>query len=85
MEDTFQISDPKYVTHGDYLSFTIKDGSVTLPATISRTALAVLGNAHTQTDMETFQTHTERIRKAAYEMRRVNPGLDLIALGSSNF
>ncbi|KVK74271.1 hypothetical protein WS90_31165 [Burkholderia cepacia] len=85
MEDTFTIVDPKYVTTGDYLAFTIKDGPASVHAKISRSALAVLDNSGKYTDIEIFEIHNERIRKAAYEMRRVNPGLDYIALSSNNF
>lgn len=85
MEGSFEICDVKTVTTGDYLAFTIKDGSATIPATISRTALAVLDQGGGLAPREVFEKHKERIRRAAYEMRRVNPGLDLISLGSLNF
>lgn len=83
MDTGFQISDAQSPTTGDYLSFTITDGDVTIPGRISGTALAILGP-----DMEreaSFEANRERIRKAAFEMRRVNPGLDMINLGSVNF
>ncbi|MFP3703383.1 hypothetical protein SB783_05220 [Paraburkholderia sp. SIMBA_009] len=85
MEETFEIVDPKAVTQGDYLTFTIRDGNVTLPGRISRSALAVLDRTGKHDDLEIFEIHLQHIRRAAYEMRRVNPGLDLIALGSNNF
>ncbi|MFH5249843.1 hypothetical protein ACGTRS_01210 [Burkholderia semiarida] len=83
MDASFQISDAQSPTTGDYLSFTITDGDVAIPARISGSALAVLSP---DLDREaSFVANRERIRKAAYEMRRVNPGLDRILLGSDNF
>ncbi|WP_321852710.1 hypothetical protein [Burkholderia diffusa] len=83
MDASFQISNAQSPTLGDYLSFTITDGTVTVPGRISGTALAVLSP---DLDRETaFEANRERIRKAAFEMRRVNPGLDMINLGSNNF
>ncbi|WP_059885415.1 hypothetical protein [Burkholderia ubonensis] len=83
MDANFQISSAESPTTGDYLSFTITDGTVKLPGRISGSALAVLSPG---LDREaSFEANRERIRKAAYEMRRVNPGLDRIVLGSNNF
>ncbi|GLU32567.1 DUF1488 family protein [Trinickia caryophylli] len=85
MEDSFEIFDVRTVETGDYLSFTVKDGSDEIPATISRTALAVLDQGGNHDAGAVFEAHKERIRKAAYEMRRRNPGVSSIRLGSSNF
>jgi hypothetical protein len=85
MEETFQISDPKRETAGDYISFTVSDCGQKIPATISRTALVVLAQGESLDDIMIFETHRERIRKAAYEMRRTNPTLDVLMLGSLNF
>ncbi|MBU9618126.1 hypothetical protein [Burkholderia multivorans] len=83
MDASFQISDAQSPTTGDYLSFTITDGAVTLPGKISATALAILSP---DLDREaSFEANRERIRKAAFDMRRVNPGLDMINLGANNF
>lgn len=83
MDASFQISDAQSPTPGDYLSFTITDGAVTLLGRISGSALAVLSP---DLDREaSFKANREKIRKAAYEMRRVNPGLDMIILGTQNF
>ncbi|KVQ76940.1 RelA/SpoT domain-containing protein [Burkholderia multivorans] len=83
--DAFRISDPKDKTTGDFVSFKIIDGNHELPGRISRSALAVLGSLHNEDDLVTFENHKERIRKAAFNIRRMNPLLDLIALGSSDF
>jgi len=85
MDDSFQISDPAAETTGDFLVFTIIDGESRVPARISRTALAIFDVNRTGDDRAVFAANKERIRGAAYEMRRVNPHLDLIALGSLNF
>ncbi|MBF6987232.1 hypothetical protein [Cupriavidus sp. IK-TO18] len=85
MESSFQIIEPKAVTLGDFLSFTIIDGDKRIPGRISRTALAVLDSTRTGDDLAVFAVNEERIREAAYKMRRVNPHLDLIALGTLNF
>ncbi|WP_313817833.1 hypothetical protein [Cupriavidus sp.] len=85
MEDGFQISDPAKSTTGDYLMFTVSDGDRQIPGRISRTALAIFDVGRSGDDMAVFAANKERIRRAAYEMRRVNPHLDLIALGSLNF
>ncbi|MBR8221253.1 hypothetical protein [Burkholderia ambifaria] len=83
MDASFQISDAESPTPGDYLSFTITDGSVTVPGIISGRALAILGP---ELDREaSFEANRDRIRKAAFEMRRVNPGLSMIILDSNNF
>ena len=85
MEETFQIFDPKCETTGDYISFTVTDCGQKIPATISRTALVVLAQGEPLDDIMIFETHRERIRKAAYQMRRVNPTLSVLMLGSMNF
>lgn len=83
MDDSFQISAPTFPTTGDYVSFTICDGDKKKPARISGTALAILGTS--ADPRETFSANIERIRRAAYEMSRRNPMLDIIILGSNNF
>ncbi|UVE68721.1 hypothetical protein L2Y90_18280 [Burkholderia pyrrocinia] len=85
MDEAFRISDPTDKTTGDFVSFKISDGDQTFPGRISRTALAILRGAIDADDLATFETHKERIRAAAFNMRRTNPSLDLIALGSNNF
>lgn len=85
MDESFQISAPKAVITGDYLAFTITDGEKQIPASISRTALATLAQGKPHNDLAVFEAHSERIRRAAFEMRRVNPTLDVIKLGSRNF
>lgn len=85
MDEAFRISDPTDKTTGDFVSFTISDGDKTFPGRISRTALAILRGAIDADDLATFENHKERIRAAALNMRRTNPSLDLIALGSNNF
>lgn len=83
MDDSFQISAPEIPTAGDFLSFVICDGDRKRPARISGTALAILGNS--ADPKATFLANIERIRRAAYEMVRRNPTLDIIILGSGNF
>jgi hypothetical protein len=85
MDETFRVSDPKDKTKGDFVSFMVSDGNQTVPGRISRTALALLRGPKDDDDLTTFDTHKERIRAAAFHMRRMNPSLDLIALGSNNF
>lgn len=85
MDEAFRILDPTDKTTGDFVSFTISDGDQVLPGRISRTALAILRGPSGADDLATFDTHKERIRTAALSMRRRNPSLDLIALGSNNF
>ncbi|HEF4778992.1 TPA: hypothetical protein SAP37_003856 [Burkholderia multivorans] len=81
----FRIEDPTDKTTGDFVSFKIFDGDRQLPGRISRSALAVLGSRHNTDDLATFETHKERIRAAAFDMRLKNPSLSLLALGSNNF
>ncbi|ALF88550.1 MULTISPECIES: DUF1488 family protein [Ralstonia solanacearum species complex] len=85
MDESFQISAPKAVITGDYLAFTITDGEKQIPASISRTALATLAQGKPHNDLAVFEAHSERIRRAAFEMRRVNSTLDVVKLGSHNF
>lgn len=85
MYESFRISVPDKESTGDFLSFTVHDGDKSLPGRISGTALAVLRKANIETDFETFANNHERIRRAAFEMRRSDPSLELIALGSDNF
>lgn len=85
IEKTFQIVDPVIVTKGDYVIFTIKDGEKTFPAQISGTALAVLDKSQALTPLDAFHAHHDRIRDAAYKMRRANPSLDVILLSAGNF
>lgn len=84
MDEAFRILDPTDNTIGDFVSFTVLDGDQAFPGRISRTALAVLRGASDGDDLATFETHKELIRTAALNMRRANPSLDLIALGSNN-
>ncbi|MGE8672899.1 MAG: RelA/SpoT domain-containing protein [Achromobacter kerstersii] len=84
MDEAFHISDPTDNTIGDFVSFTISDGDKTFPGRISRTALAILRGRGDGDDLITFETHKTRIRAAALNMRRTNPSLDVIALGSNN-
>ena len=68
------------------MSFVIQDGKEMIAGRISNTALAVLNNGKVfDSPIEVFNAHTDRIKKAAYEMRRMNPHFELIALGSNNF
>ncbi len=83
--EAFRISDPSDSKTGDFVSFTISDEDKTIPGRISRTALAILRAGGNADDLATFETHKERIRAAALDMRKANPSLGLIALGSSNF
>ncbi|MEX3994788.1 RelA/SpoT domain-containing protein [Paraburkholderia sp. EG286A] len=85
MDDAFRIYDPTDKTRGDFVSFTISDGDQTVPGRISRTALAILRSPNDGDDLATFEAQKEKIRAAAFNMRRLNPSLDLIALGSNNF
>ncbi|WP_412021939.1 hypothetical protein [Burkholderia cepacia] len=83
MDDSFQISNAVSPTIGDYLSFTITDGSVRVPGRISGSALAMLGP-----DLKreaAYVANFERIRKAAFDMRRRNPDLSIIILSTNNF
>jgi hypothetical protein len=84
MDAAFQISKPSDKTLGDYLTFEITDGALIIPATISRSALAEFDRSGIS-EIAIFEANREKICKASYEMRRVNPGLGLIALGSGNF
>lgn len=85
MNEAFRISDPTDKTRGDFVSFTISDGEQTVPGRISRTALTILRGPNDGDDLATFEAQKEKIRAAAFSMRRLNPSLDLIALGSNNF
>ncbi|WP_426396866.1 RelA/SpoT domain-containing protein [Ralstonia sp. R-29] len=86
MDDSFSIGPPRSDTTGDYVSFVIQDGKEMIAGRISNTALAVLNNGKVfDSPIEVFNAHTDRIKKAAYEMRRMNPHFELIALGSNNF
>ncbi|AQW32346.1 hypothetical protein JK151_20585 (plasmid) [Ralstonia syzygii subsp. celebesensis] len=86
MDDSFSIGPPRPDTAGDYVSFVIRDGQEMITARISNTALAVLNNGEVfDNPIAIFNANTDRIRKSAYEMRRMNPHLELIALGSNNF
>ncbi|WP_186150880.1 hypothetical protein [Burkholderia gladioli] len=85
MESTFDIHSPKTVTNGDYVGFIITDGPTVIEAQISRTALAVLHQDQGFESVGAFETHKQRIRKAAYEMVRRNPGLNPILLDDGNF
>ncbi|AQW29064.1 hypothetical protein ACKZDW_10465 [Ralstonia syzygii subsp. celebesensis] len=85
MDAEFQIVDPKFVTTGDYVSFTVVDGPKRVPGRISRSALAVLDKGNNSEPSAIFEEHLEEIRKAAHMMRRVNPTLDVIFLASNDF
>ncbi|SCU75568.1 conserved hypothetical protein [Cupriavidus necator] len=86
MGDNFQITAPLRHSTGDFLSFTILDGDAKIPARISGTAIALLDRDRATNDpMGVFEANKDRIRKAAFDMRRMNPTLGLIALGSNNF
>ncbi|KAF3460938.1 hypothetical protein ACQCRI_23830 [Ralstonia pseudosolanacearum] len=86
MDGKFSIGSPRSETTGDYVSFDIRDAKEKIAARISNTALAVLNNGEMfDNPIAVFNANTDRIRKAAYEMRRMNPNLELIALGSNNF
>jgi ppGpp synthetase/RelA/SpoT-type nucleotidyltranferase len=85
MDEAFRISDPTDNTRGDFVSFTISDGDQTVPGRISRTALAIFRGPNDGDDLATFEAQKEKIRAAAFNMRRLNPSLDLVALGSNNF
>ncbi|KVK88742.1 hypothetical protein WJ47_02800 [Burkholderia ubonensis] len=83
MDDNFQISTAQTSTTGDYLSFTVTDGTVKLPGKISGSALAELSPGMERE--ASFKANFERIRQAAYEMRRRNPELTEISLNSYSF
>jgi len=85
MDNGFRISDPAQETIGDYLMFTVMDGEARVPARISRTALAEMDTSRTGDYYAVFAANREWIREAAFLVRRVNPTLDLVALGSLNF
>ncbi|KVD24759.1 hypothetical protein WI80_25015 [Burkholderia ubonensis] len=83
MDDNFQISTAQTSTTGDYLSFTVTDGTVKLPGKISGSALAELSPGMERE--ASFKANFERIRQAAYEMRRRNPEITEISLNSYSF
>jgi hypothetical protein len=86
MEDSFQITDVSEVTTGDYISFEISDREGKVPARISGTALAVLGESDRAAKLlDVFTAHREKIRAAAYKSRRANPTLAMVLLGASDF
>ncbi|HEY4295524.1 MAG TPA: hypothetical protein VGM85_03550 [Paraburkholderia sp.] len=83
MDEAFQISSPETATAGDYLTFTILDGSRERPGRITGAALALLGQS--ADCREVFLANFERIREAAYLMSKKRPGIDLVILGVDNF
>jgi hypothetical protein len=84
MDSSFEIHTPVSSKLGDFVGFTVHDGSRSIPAHISRTALAVLcGNG--RADLAAFEASKERIREVAYERLRRNPTDYLLNLTSSDF
>ncbi|MFS8931313.1 GTP pyrophosphokinase [Cupriavidus taiwanensis] len=86
IDERFKITGPIRHSTGDFLSFTIVDGETKIPGRISGTALAILDRDKSTVDpVGVYQDHLGRIRQEAFKMRRVNPSLDVIVLGSNNF
>jgi hypothetical protein len=85
MEDIFEVSDPHDDVHDGHVNFTIHDGAKTIPARISGPAMRILANDSGVSPVEVFKANQRRIRTAAYKVRRFNPTLAIVVLGSGDF
>jgi hypothetical protein len=84
MRPDFSISNARVPILGDYVAFKIHDKEATLPAKISRPALAVLGGGSLESDIRIFELHKEKIRVAAYQKYVAHPGSREVSLCSDD-
>ncbi|MGF6772370.1 hypothetical protein P3T18_004858 [Paraburkholderia sp. GAS199] len=85
MEQVFDIADPRDDTPSGHLSFTIHDGTATIPARISAHAMQILRDDTGNSPSDVFRANKSKIRLAAYKSRRANPRLAMIVLGTGDF
>jgi hypothetical protein len=85
VEKTFEVSNPSDDTRDGHLNFTIQDGAETIPARISGQAMRILRDDSGFSAVEVFRANHNKIRTAAYKVRRFNPTLAIILLGTGDF
>lgn len=85
MDTTFDVADPRDDARGEYLSFTIRDGTTMIPGRISGPAMQILGDDSGYSAAEVFSANKAKIRTAAFKSRLFNPTLLVVVLGTADF